>query len=391
MTNLVQVHNAPHRSALQGVRSNLNGMFLDRDEIITGVLTALLAREHVLLLGVPGTAKSGLARALCESLAASNFFRVLFSKFTVPEEILGPVSLSGLQRDEYRRSVGGYLPEAHVAFLDEIYKANSAILNALLTALNEREFMQNGVPTPIPLQTAIGASNEFPEDSSLEALHDRFMVRYWVPNLQSDSDREKLLASDFKPSTGATITLDDLTLCQKEVEQVIVPTTIRKTCIDIWRQMDDEGITSSDRRWRKAMRLLQSYAYLEGCDEVDEDHLDILNACMWRELKQRDTLSGIIAAQANPLTTQVERVLSLVQDSMDELGPLPPKFDEDGRTLWQGRAATASSHIKKSLREIDELQSKYANRKQTKANAVKALLVQMHKDISRQHAETFTL
>jgi MoxR-like ATPase len=100
-------------------------MFLDRDEIITGVLTALLAREHVLLLGVPGTAKSGLARALCESLAASNFFRVLFSKFTVPEEILGPVSLAGLQRDEYRRSVEGYLPEAHVSFLDEIYKANS--------------------------------------------------------------------------------------------------------------------------------------------------------------------------------------------------------------------------------------------------------------------------
>ncbi|MBO76786.1 MAG: ATPase [Gemmatimonadetes bacterium] len=392
MTNLVQVHNAPHRSALQAVRSNLNAQLLEREEVITGSLVALLAREHCLILGPPGTAKSLLTEETSMSVELAEYFRVLMSKFTVPEQIEGGLSLLGLQKDEYRRNTKGFLPEAHFAFLDEIYKANSAIINSLLSAMEERIYMQNGVKTKMPLVTLFGASNEFPEDSSLEAVHDRFMLRYWVPYLKERKNRKRLITDDLPQSNGASMTLTELELCQQEVASVVLPDAIAETCLDIWQRMEDEGIIASDRRWRKAVsKILRAYAYLEGCDEVDEDHLDILNACMWRELKQRDTLSGIIAAQANPLTTQVERVLSLVQDSMDELGPLPPKFDEDGRTLWQGRAATASSHIKKSLREIDELQSKYANRKQTKANAVKAQLVQMHKDISRQHAETFTL
>ena len=391
MNTLVQVHDAPHRSALHAVRANLNACFLERTDIIDGVLTALLSREHVLLLGVPGTAKSALSRTLCESLASSNFFRVLFSKFTVPEEILGPVSLAGLQRDEYRRNVTGYLPEAHVAFLDEIYKANSAILNALLAALNEREFVQNGVPTPIPLQSVIGASNEFPEDSSLEALHDRFLIRYWVPSLQSRDNREKLLKGDFNASSGASITFDELKLCQSEVAQVIIPQSIYDTCLDIWDRIIDDGIVASDRRWRKAMGLMRARAYLEGCDEVDEDHLDILNACMWRTLAERDKLSAIIAAQANPLSAKVEKILLGAKDDAGDVGTVPADYDDEGRTAWMARASTAQQKLSRYLREIEDLQSKHSNRKQSKAVLAADNIRGMLNTIKVQVADLFNI
>src|SRR3954471_7668808 len=144
---------------LQQLRSDLAAHFPERKQVIDGALCAILAGEHVLLLGPPGTAKSALARAVAQAFSGVYFERLL-TKFSTPEELFGAVSLKALEQDRFSRVIAGKLPEANFAFVDEIFKANSAILNSLLTLINERVFHNDGTPILCPLVTLFGASNE---------------------------------------------------------------------------------------------------------------------------------------------------------------------------------------------------------------------------------------
>src|SRR5713226_7758201 len=128
------------QSKLATIRAELNHLFVERAELIDGALCALLSAHHVLIIGPPGTAKSMLAEELCQRVEDAHYFQWLLTKFTTPEEIFGAVSLKALEQDDYRRITADKLPEAHIAFLDEIFKASSSILNAILTIINERLF-----------------------------------------------------------------------------------------------------------------------------------------------------------------------------------------------------------------------------------------------------------
>ena len=281
------------------LESQLRGAFYERDEEIRGLLLALLAGEHLLLLGPPGTAKSLLAKTLSQALGGK-YFEVLLTKFSTPEEVFGPISLSGLENDEYRRVTGGYFPECEVAFLDEIFKSNSALLNSLLTGLNERKFDNGGSRVDIPLKMAIGASNELPQDDSLGALYDRFVIRFWVDYIRDRDLLGKLLSSAAMPSVSASISNAELLALQASVEAVDVSNIIDEVLEVRDILAKKHSIVASDRRWRKVMSIVRANAVLEGrAVAITEDLLPLAN-CLWDKPEDRTAIYTVIANMVSP-------------------------------------------------------------------------------------------
>src|SRR5580765_45977 len=187
------------REKLKSHREELKQLFFDRADLIDSSLATLLFSHHLLIIGPPGTAKSMLADELCRRIEGANYFQWLLTRFTTPEEIFGAVSLKALEQDDYRRVTTRKLPEAHIAFLDEIFKANSSILNAILTLINERLFHNGKEVGSVPLLTLFGASNELPEEEELTALYDRFLVRFVVGYITEDYHFLRMLESQKSP------------------------------------------------------------------------------------------------------------------------------------------------------------------------------------------------
>src|SRR5262245_17838855 len=162
----------------------LDERFLDKSEIVRMLLVTLVAGEHMLIVGPPGTAKSALVRHLAR-LVDARYFEYLLTRFSEPNELFGPVDIKAFREGTFVRRVEAMLPDAEIVFLDEIFKSNSAILNALLSILNERRFFTGSATIKVPLCSLYGATNEVPNDDALGAIFDRFLVRTLSENLDS--------------------------------------------------------------------------------------------------------------------------------------------------------------------------------------------------------------
>eukprot|EP01025_Chloroclados_australasicus_P045499 TRINITY_DN4981_c0_g1_i1.p1 TRINITY_DN4981_c0_g1~~TRINITY_DN4981_c0_g1_i1.p1 ORF type:complete len:535 (-),score=79.64 TRINITY_DN4981_c0_g1_i1:305-1885(-) len=266
---------------------DLQSGLLERETEVRLMLLAALCGEHLLLLGPPGTAKSELARRL-STLCGGKYFERLLTRFSVPEELFGPLSMRGLENDQYVRQIQGYLPTAEVAFIDEIFKANSAILNALLTLLNERLFDNGNQRLPVPLLCLVGASNELPESEELDALYDRFLIRRQVGQVTNAqiATLARLAAGRVQIVGGQEVEIDNGVGAQEEIsmkefqetrqlaiDAVDLPESVVDLLTSLRNYLQEKAeppIYVSDRRFMKAINLLQVASYADGRDAINE-------------------------------------------------------------------------------------------------------------------------
>ncbi len=292
--------NAPVSERLRLVAQSLEAQYLGKDEIIRLLLVAVVAGEHCVVLGPPGTAKSALIRSLAELMSAQ-YFEYLLTRFTEPNEIFGPVDIAAFREGKYQRNTSGMLPEAELVFLDEVFKANSAILNALLTLLNERKFTSGGQVIRCPLISVFGASNEVPADETLSAIFDRFLLRVKSDNLDAYHFSELLqrgIANEVRQMTGqkpAPI------LSAKELSDMGRAFAQRMQFGDAFLsaykglvfQVRAEGISLSDRRVVKMLKLFAASAFLDGREAPDASDFFLMKH-IWNSEDQADILEGIV-------------------------------------------------------------------------------------------------
>lgn len=296
-------------SKILTLSEELNRNFKERDDEIAGSLLAMISGEHVLFIGPPGTAKSMLARELCRCIEGGNFFYYLLTRFTTPDEIFGPLSLSSLQADIFSRKIDGYLPSANVSFLDEIFKANSSILNSLLTVLNERKYHNGSEILDVPLISVFGASNELPEENeSLEALYDRFLFRYYISYVQDETNFVELIlgsAEDFSPSVRLTI--GEIEALQRGAGGISIDEDVLDAIVVLRKEFRSGGVSISDRRWKKMVWVMKVAAHTIGRDRVDKTFLPILQHMLWNRPEEQVTLRKRLLEMAVSGGINIER------------------------------------------------------------------------------------
>lgn len=302
---------------------------VEKEGEVLSLAVALLARENILILGKPGAAKTMLAKLFCGAILGATWFYYLLSKTTEPNEVFGPVNPMKFKEGEFVRITKGMLPEAEIVFLDEIFKANSSILNSLLTVINEHQF-QHGTDGMVntPTEMVVGCSNELPEDEkALAALYDRFPIRRWVGYIQSDDAFKRFLMSERASSSriekeGCTLSLGELHDLQDQADEVDIFEPVVDVLISIKKALLNDPnlrLEVSDRKWEKIMSILQAHAWIHGRSEVAEDDLMYLPHCLWNKPEQLPRISKIVGDIANPIACLCQESLDICKEAVREL------------------------------------------------------------------------
>lgn len=294
------------KNRIQRIINCLKDGIFERDEIIAVSLLSALADQNIFLYGPPGTAKSLISRRLSKAFKTENYFEYLMQKFSTPEEVFGPISISQLKQDNYIRKTSGYLPTCEFAFLDEIWKSSPAILNTLLTIINEKIYKNGNSVENVPLKVLISASNETPpHNQGLEALYDRFLTRLYVPPTSERKNFETLLSLG---GTSSEVNIpENLVIKNEEWQQwktKINKVTLSNETLNIINAIRLElskknkgksfDVYISDRRWQRAAMLLKASAFF--CDRKETNIIDtlLLSHCLWTTIDNREDIIKLV-------------------------------------------------------------------------------------------------
>ncbi len=374
--------------------SGLASGLVERDEVARILVLSVLGGEHVLLVGPPGTAKSELARRL-HAIVGGRWFERLLTRFTVPEELFGPMSLAALDAGRFERDIAGYLPDASVVFLDEVFRGNSAILNALLTLLNERVFDQGPVRIATPLVALVGATNEIPADETLNAFCDRFLLRCFVQPV-SEPGFSRLLESDSPETTGARATvarlgLDEMHAAREAGRTVRVPAPLIAELARLRADLPTLGFEVTDRRWVRSLALLKVAAATAGRDSLAPEDLLLLVFMLPGTSAQARLLEQWVLARLGadaPLDPQkAMRIVEAFEKQADlEQAGTELAFDDSGKlSLIRGMSGAPDE----ALSDAAPRMSAFSRRRLYSATHIGARIAQV--DEALRHIADFAL
>src|SRR3984957_4384080 len=358
-TKPVSEESLPSRLAQLG--RALQERFLGKDEVIRLLIIASIAGEHAVLIGPPGTAKSALLRTFARLIHA-NYFESLLTRFTEPNEIFGPVDIGAFREGRYERRTEGMLPEAEIVFLDEVFKSNSAILNALLTLLNERRYTSGGQVVKCPLLSAFGASNEVPSDETLTAIYDRFILRIRNDNLDAYHFQDllqKALENEVLQMNDAPV---QTLVSAKELAEVqrglLSRTKFGEEFFSQYKgmifQIRAEGVSVSDRRVVKLLKLVAASAYLDGRPQPDTSDLFVLKH-VWNNEDQAQILEAIVtpALEAHYREHPNARRVGAVGIGIEGLGAEIDRV----RQVLTGSGALSDVQLFSQLKALNEIKA----------------------------------
>ena len=349
---------SPQRKIVQ-LRKDLSARLVDRDAEIALTLTALFSRSSLLLVGPPGTAKSYTLESVFKQVTGAKGFVWLMGKFTEPDEVYGAVDILALKNGVRRRITADKLPECHWAFLDEFWKASTAIANTLLRVVNERVYNNGEGDRPVPLKVLVAASNEYPQDGELGAMFDRFLLRKEVTYVKGKANRRRLLLynerSSILPPVSVTLSLAEIDAGIAEADALPVSEQTLERIERILDKLNEEGIFPSDRRTTKILSVVKAAAYVMGADSVKPEHLTVLSHMLWTEPgEQIQKVHKIVARTANPVGFQITELL---QEADSVLAGANPKDAWDKLKDIRQRledSVPEDPHKDEALRQVDE-------------------------------------
>ncbi len=341
---------------MQQINAELNLSFVEREDLIKLMQLALCTGSNLLMIGPPGSGKTMLAQEMCSHIDQANYFQWMLNKTSDPSEILGSFSIKQMENDRFVRVTDGKLPEAHLAFLDELFKCNSPVLNTLLTIMNEHIFYNDGKPNPVPLLSLFGASNEMPEDESLDALYDRFLLRVNVQSVKDSANRKKMFINYLNSHAGigtgfpkTKITLDEIKALQKEAVNVKVSKDLINKFVRLINDLERQAIHVSDRRQNECFKILQGAALLDNRNEVILDDFHILVYALWSTEEQIPAIEAAITKIVNPYNDRFKEV----KDAFEQI-----RTDVDSATEPQEktkRSIEAKGAISKLITKLNKI------------------------------------
>ena len=408
-------NNVKLHDRIKALRDALSEGLYEKDEAVRLALLTAIAGESIFFLGDPGCAKSMIARRIVKAFKADGddkvkYFETLLNAYTTPDEVFGNVSLKGLNgelpeckdKEVYRRLTEGMLPEADIAFLDEIWKANSTILNSLLTIVNERKFHNGNEVKKVPLKTLFAASNELPaKGQGLEALYDRLILRLVVSFIDDENNFFEMVkapsSSEFELPEEVKklqITNAELEEWKKEIDEISlsdaaksVISAIRKELVSRNEAMSEDDKQNGelfevgDRRWKKIVHVLKTSAFLNDRADVDLMDCQLIEYCIWNTEKQQKVAREIVekCIQQNGLDcdTAIDEIKEqieefdayitdnfyidnpdfkkIVKETIDGEEYYKIDYDDNTKRCWISETTLLNSDKKTKITDIDSL------------------------------------